>query len=127
MANYKNKFKAKKIRIDGMVFDSKREYDRYLYLLELEKQEKIKYLDRQVKFELLPKQKGERSISYLADFVYLENDILVVEDVKSKITIKQSDYIIKRKLIKYFWINDLQKLKSKFAYDFEFAVFQEII
>lgn len=121
-----NKFKAKKIKVDGMVFDSKREYKRFLYLLELEKEEKITHLDRQVKFELLPKQKGERAITYLADFVYVDNDVLVIEDVKSKITKKQTDYILKRKMIKYFWINNLEKLKNKFAFDFEDAVFQEI-
>lgn len=121
-----NKFKAKKIKVDGMVFDSKREYKRFLYLLELEKEQKITHLDRQVKFELLPKQKGERAITYLADFVYVDNGVLVVEDVKSKITKKQTDYILKRKMIKYFWISNLEKLKNKFAYEFEDAVFQEI-
>lgn len=121
-----NKFKAKKIKVDGMVFDSKREYKRYLYLLELEKEQKISHLDRQVKFELLPKQKGERAITYLADFVYVDNGVLVVEDVKSKITKKQTDYILKRKMIKYFWISNLEKLKNKFAFEFEDAVFQEI-
>lgn len=121
-----NKFKAKKIKVDGMVFDSKREYKRFLYLLELEKEQKISHLDRQVKFELLPKQKGERAITYLADFVYVDNGVLVIEDVKSKITKKQTDYILKRKMIKYFWISNLSKLKNKFAFDFEDAVFQEI-
>lgn len=121
-----NKFKAKKIKVDGMIFDSKREYKRFLYLLELEKEQKISHLDRQVKFELLPKQKGERAITYLADFVYVDNGVLVVEDVKSKITKKQTDYILKRKMIKYFWISNLEKLKNKFAFDFEDAVFQEI-
>lgn len=121
-----NKFKAKKIKIDGMVFDSKREYKRFLYLLELEKEQKISHLDRQVKFELLPKQKGERAITYLADFVYVDSGVLVIEDVKSKITKKQTDYILKRKLIKYFWISNLEKLKNKFAFEFEDAVFQEI-
>lgn len=122
----RNKFKAKKIKVDGMVFDSKREYNRFLYLLELEKNGKIKHLDRQVKFELLPKQKGERAITYLADFVYVDSDVLVVEDVKSKITKKQTDYIMKRKMIKYFWINNLEKLKNKFEFEFVDAVFQEI-
>lgn len=121
-----NKFKAKKIKVDGMVFDSKREYKRFLYLLELEKEQKISHLDRQVKFELLPKQKGERAITYLADFVYVDNGVLVIEDVKSKITKKQTDYILKRKMIKYFWISNLEKLKNKFAFEFEDAVFQEI-
>lgn len=121
-----NKFKAKKIKVDGMVFDSKREYKRFLYLLELEKEQKISHLDRQVKFELLPKQKGERAITYLADFVYVDNDVLVIEDVKSKITKKQTDYILKRKMIKYFWISNLEKLRNKFAFEFEDAVFQEI-
>ena len=99
------KFKSKKIKIGDMVFDSKKEYQRYLELLELEKNGGISCLQRQVKFVLLPKQDGERAVTYIADHVYVYGEILVVEDVKSKITKKQPDYIIKRKLFKYFYVN----------------------
>ena len=99
------KFKSKKIKVDGMVFDSKKEYQRYLELVELEKNGDIENLQRQVKFVLLPKQEGERAITYIADHVYKYGEVLVIEDVKSKITKKQSDYIIKRKLLKYFYIS----------------------
>lgn len=99
------KFKSKKIKIDDMVFDSKKEYQRWLELVELEKNGDIKHLKRQVKFVLLPKQQGERAVTYIADHLYKYGEILVIEDVKSKITKKQPDYIIKRKLFKYFYVN----------------------
>ena len=100
------KFNSKKIKVDDMVFDSKKEYQRYLELLELEKNGDIEKLQRQVKFELLPKQDGERAITYIADHVYVYGNVLVVEDVKSKITKKQPDYIIKRKLFKFMYCNE---------------------
>ena len=99
------KFKSKKIKVDDLVFDSKKEYQRWLELVELEKNGDIKFLKRQVKFVLLPKQQEERAVTYIADHVYKYGEILVVEDVKSKITKKQPDYIIKRKLFKYFYVN----------------------
>lgn len=99
------KFKSKKVKVDGLVFDSKKEYQRWLELQELQSKGVIDCLQRQVKFELLSKQQGERAVMYIADHVYLYGEILVVEDVKSKITKKQPDYIIKRKLFKYMYCN----------------------
>lgn len=43
----------------------------------------------------------ERSIKYLADFVYTKDGVKYVEDVKSAITRKEPTYVIKRKLFKY--------------------------
>ena len=43
---YKSKYNARKIIIDGKKFDSKKEYFRYLQLLDLEKEGKIKDLER---------------------------------------------------------------------------------
>ena len=100
------KFKSKKVKVDGMVFDSKKEYQRWLELQELEKKGCIEKLERQVKFLLLPKQTGERAVIYVADHVYVYGDVLVVEDVKSKYTKKQNDYILKRKMFKYYYINN---------------------
>ena len=106
-----SKFFSKKVKVDGMTFDSKREYQRWLELQELEKNGDICRLQRQVRFILLPKQQGERAVIYIADHVYVYGDILVVEDVKSKYTKKQKDYIIKRKLFKYMYCNKNLKLE----------------
>lgn len=124
----KSKFNNRKIKVDGLVFDSKREYNRWLELSVLEKQNDIEKLERQVKFELLPKQKGERAVIYIADHVYLYGEILVVEDVKSKITKKQSDYIIKRKMFKYFYCNNETEKKKELLkkYNCKEIYFKEI-
>ena len=54
---------------------------------------------RQVKFELIPKQDGERPVNYIADFVYKDGSgETVVEDTKG---IRTPAYIIKRKLMMY--------------------------
>lgn len=98
-------FIFKKVKVDGMVFDSKKEYQRWLELVEMQKKGDINNLQRQVRFILLPKQQGERAVTYVADHVYLYGDILVVEDVKSKYTKKQADYILKRKLFKFMYCN----------------------
>ena len=72
-------------------------------LMLLEKAGEIDGLRRQVKYELIPKQDGERACHYVADFVYtdLKSGKVVVEDVKSEATRKDKAYIIKRKLMKY--------------------------
>ena len=113
--NYYNKYKSHKTSVNGVIFDSKKEYDRYIELTLLSRSGAIKGLKRQVKFELIPAQyepdiisprgkvkKGkliERAVSYIADFVYTdENGKTVVEDTKG---FRTKDYIIKRKLLLY--------------------------
>ena len=109
------KYKNKKVVIDGMAFDSKKEANRYMELSLLEKTGAIQNLQRQVKFVLIPAQrepdtvgkrggviKGkviEREVVYIADFVYKKDRRTVVEDVKSPITRKEATYILKRKLM----------------------------
>ena len=97
----RNKYLNKKTVIHGITFDSKAEAARYLDLVMLQNSGAITNLEMQVQFELIPKQDGERAVKYLADFVYYENGKKIVEDVKSPITRKKSDYIIKRKLLKF--------------------------
>lgn len=88
-------------------FDSIKEFKRYLLLREEEKCGRIRNLQRQVKFELIPKQtdsKGkllERACYYIADFVYERQGKQVVEDVKSRITVSVATFVIKRKLMLY--------------------------
>lgn len=97
------KYRNKKVTVDGIVFDSKKEAGRYKELLSLEKAGAIQNLQRQVKFTLIPSQRidgkvVERECSYKADFVYWKDGEQVVEDTKG---FKTSDYILKRKMMLY--------------------------
>lgn len=99
------KYHNKKVVIDGMVFDSKKEAERYSELKLMERAGLIEDLRRQVKFELIPAQREggklkERAASYVADFVYRDKatDKTVVEDTKG---MRTRDYILKRKLMLY--------------------------
>lgn len=103
-----NKYHAKKVNYGGMTFASQKEYTRWCELNILLRAKKISNLQRQVKFELIPVQKDsenkikERECSYIADFVYHDNELdqMVVEDAKSPAT-RTKEYIIKRKLMLY--------------------------
>lgn len=92
------KYNNRKTVVDGITFDSKREATRWQQLRLLERGGLIADLDRQVKYELIPKQPGERAVSYYADFVYTDGrtGLTVVEDAKG---CKTRDYAIKRKLM----------------------------
>lgn len=95
-----SKYNNKKTIIDNIKFDSKAEANRYIELKMLEKARKISDLELQPKFELQEKytnNKGEkvRAITYKADFCYIENGKLVVEDVKG---VETKEFKIKRKL-----------------------------
>ena len=112
----RSKYGAKKVEYNGMVFESKRECRRYKELEILQQIGAISELRTQVKFVLIPAQrepdtvgkrggiiKGsliEREVSYIADFVYLENDKTVVEDAKG---MRTHEYILKRKMMLYFY------------------------
>jgi hypothetical protein len=78
----RNKYHVKKTTIDGLVFDSRMEADRWAVLRLLEKQGLIKDLSRQARFEIIPKTPRNRAHFYTADFVYYENGRMIVEDVK---------------------------------------------
>lgn len=77
-----SKYHAKKVNYDGITFDSTKEFNRYKELKLLERQKIIKDLQLQVPFILIDKSEYGRSIRYIADFTYYENDKFVVEDVK---------------------------------------------
>lgn len=115
----RSKYGAKKVTIDGITFDSKKESKRYQELMILQKSGSISNLQMQVKYILIPAQyeqcdevytkgrkKGqmkrgkliERECLYIADFVYFDRELqeIVVEDTKG---MRTKDYIIKRKLM----------------------------
>lgn len=107
-----SKYGSRKITVDGISFDSKREARRYCQLRDLERAGKITDLELQRKFELVPTQREpstftktgkekpgkaiELSVSYVADFCYREGGALVVEDAKG---VRTPEYVIKRKLM----------------------------
>lgn len=100
----KNKFGARNVTApNGEVFDSQKEYQRFVVLKLLERAGKISGLKRQVTFELIPKQDGERACKYVADFVYLDsNGNTIVEDTKGyKKGAAYDLFVIKRKLFLY--------------------------
>ena len=78
----KNKYNAKKVVYEDLTFDSKMELNIYKRLKELEKDNIIYNLDRQVKFELIPKNDKYRACSYIADFVFDTKDKHFIIDVK---------------------------------------------
>lgn len=90
------KYHNTKVRAGDEVFDSRHEYNRWCELRLLERAGQITDLKRQVRFELVPKQEGERPVYYVADFVYIRCGQKVVEDAKG---FKTPEYIIKRKLM----------------------------
>lgn len=119
------KYRNRTVTVDGVKYASKKECDRWLELSFLQRSGRITDLEFQVPFELIPAQyrtieTGERykkndpargiragdpktkdvcleqSCVYVADFVYKENGVQVVEDTKG---VRTSDYIIKRKLM----------------------------
>lgn len=100
MAKYRNH----KVTVNGITYDSKKEYRRHRELMLLEQAGQITDLEHQVKYILIPTQRidgkvVEREVSYTADFRYKQNGKVVVEDVKSEITRKEPKYVIKRKLM----------------------------
>lgn len=97
------KYKNKKTVADGITFDSKKEAHRYSELKLMEKAGLISDLKRQVPYQLVPAGHGERAVKYIADFTYMENGRLIVEDTKGY---KTRDYIIKRKLFKHLYCGE---------------------
>ena len=111
-----NKYGNRRVTVGSEVFDSKKEYHRYLELKQMQDSGQISDLQRQVKYVLIPSQyvdgyydkKGkyikkrkclERELSYYADFQYMKDGRPMVEDVKSPMTRKLAAYVIKRKLM----------------------------
>lgn len=75
-----NKYHARKTEIDGLVFDSRAEANRYLQLKLLERAGEITDLELQVRYDLRVNE--AKVCDYVADFRYRENGRVVVEDVK---------------------------------------------
>lgn len=121
-----NKYKNRKTKVGGILFDSKAEADRYLELKAMEQSGDISDLRLQIAYELIPVQKESdkvgprggvipgkvihRPITYVADFVYMENGEEIVEDCKG---VRTEVYKIKRKLFRYRYGKDIVETSEK--------------
>lgn len=104
----RSKYHNRKVMVDGVTFDSKREARRYCELKVRADAGEIAGLVLQPRFELQPGfEKGGkkyRKIEYVADFMYtdLEIEETFVEDVKG---MKTDVYKLKKKLFEYQFPN----------------------
>jgi len=99
-AKYGNK---KTVTPDGVKFDSRAEARRWGHLCMQLRAGEISELRRQVAYELVPAVKYsdasrvKKAIHYVADFVYVEKGVEVIEDVKGVLT---PEFKLKRHLMK---------------------------
>ena len=113
---FKGKFNNKKMTTPDGEFDSKGEWERWLFLKEAEKNGQISDLRRQVKYTLIPTQYrteivhlktkdkevqrvAEREVTYTADFVYEKDGETVVEDFKG---FPNDRWPLKKSMMLYF-------------------------
>ena len=111
------KYLARKIKNEHGTFDSKQEYETFLYLKHQEDVGIITMLERQKSFVIIPKltkivskqlkteikyveRVDEREAVYTPDFCYWKDGKYVIHEVKSKGTLLARDYPLRRKLIK---------------------------
>lgn len=96
------KYFNRKTIYNGRIYDSKKEAKRAYELEILQRAGLISNLEKQKVFELQPSfkinGKTERAITYVADFVYIKNGKIIVEDTKG---FKTDVYKIKRKMLLY--------------------------
>lgn len=104
VAPKRNKFNAKKTEVDGITFDSKREAHRYQDLKIAERCGVIKDLQRQVVYAL--RVNDMHICSYRADFQYVEDGDIIVEDCKG---VRTREYQIKRALMKAIYGIDIRE------------------
>lgn len=90
----RNKFNARRTIVDGIVFHSAAEANRYKVLKLLERAKEIFNLTLQTPF--IFKLNGERIFTYHADFTYNSNVGYCIEDVKG---MRTPVYRLKKKLI----------------------------
>lgn len=119
MRGNRPKYGNKKVTFDGIIFDSKREMQRYVVLKEAERRGEISNLDLQPKFELVPKMTEtyikhlktkdkecvrtiQLPITYTADFGYTKDGERIIEDVKISPKVLPKELCLKVKLMRYF-------------------------
>lgn len=100
-----SKYHNRKVTVDGMTFDSTKEYSRWCELKLMERAGEIAGLVRQQKIELIPKTKLYRACFYVCDFIYFDKreNKTIYEDVKG---VRTKEYLLKRKLL--YWRHGIE-------------------
>lgn len=107
------KYRNQKVVDDGITFDSKMEHRRYVQLKMMQKSGVIADLHVHPTFKLQPgyysnsQQKKILPITYTADYSYLEDGKVVVEDVKG---FKTAAFNLKRRMLEYLYPSILFKV-----------------
>jgi len=101
------KYNAVKVKIDGITFASKAEGRRYQELKLLQTCGAISGLECHPRYPLIVS--GQKIGYYEADFRYMENGAVVVEDVKG---VKTPVYNLKKKMIKAYYNIDIKEVKA---------------
>lgn len=91
------KYRNRAVTVDGVRFDSTKEYRRWVELVGMQAAGAISGLRRQVRIPV--RINGVVVCRYVADAVYQENGRRVVEDTKSAFTRKLPVYRLKKKLL----------------------------
>ena len=98
-----SKYRNKKVAVDGILFDSVKEANRWMQLKAMQTRAEISDLRRQVIFVLAPAVvldgRKKPILKYVSDFAYVKNGKQVVEDVKSAHTKTLPVYRIKKHLL----------------------------
>jgi len=114
--NNQSKWHNTPCEYNGIKFDSHKERDRYIFLKSLEDKGVISDLKRQVRYTVCPAVYGEREVQlktktkiekytrqiasyYYADFTYMLNGELVVEDIKGAEGTETEVFRLKAKLM----------------------------
>ena len=101
----RQKYRNKKVASGGAIFDSKKESRRYTELQLLERSGAIRELQTQYAFTLAEavkfsnESRQKPAVKYIADFVYIKDGQMIVEDVKSEATKKLAVYRLKKHLM----------------------------
>lgn len=119
-----NKYRNDKITVNGITYDSKKEYDRHRILKVMEKSGSIsdlKFHDPSTNIILQENPK----IKYEPDFCYFENGVYIIEDVKGYQT---KEFKLKKKMIIHKLNNNeiIGKFRlTKYSKDKGFVVIEE--
>ena len=111
-----SKYNNRKVELDGFTFDSQKEARRYTELKLLVRVGEISELELQKSFVLAESVKfnneprAKPAIRYVADFTYIENGVMIVEDVKSKATKSLPVYRMKKHLMKSVHDIEIQEI-----------------
>lgn len=117
----RSKYGNKKVVVDGIEFDSRKEGNYYLYLKQLQDNGEIANLRLQVPYEIIPAVWGEKTVQlktktktvqysiqratyYVADFVYIDvkTGTEHVVDVKGRTAPLTKEFQLKQKMMRAF-------------------------